>query len=123
MKGRPPIAKVLGYSENWFRPGVIDDLLLEQQRIEWETGLDTNPEHYRYSSFRRFLAGGRPLTADLAAALFSLGLKDHDLSMGGAIMADIVRLPECPQSVLDAAIGTGRKHLEKIVARRRETSD
>ena len=118
MKGRPPIAKVLGYTEDWFLLGVIDDLLLEQQRIEWETGLDTNPEHYRYSSFRRFLAGRRPLTADLAAALFFLGSKDLDLAMGGTIMADIVRLPECPQSVLDAAIDTGRKHLAKIVERR-----
>lgn len=122
MKERPPIAKVLGYTEDWFLLEVIDELLLEQQRIEWETGFDQNPEHYRYSSFRRFLASRRPLTADLAAALFSLGSQDHDLSMGGTIMADIVRLPECPQSVLETAIGTGRKHLERIAERRGETS-
>jgi hypothetical protein len=31
--------------------------------------------------------------------------------MGGAIMADIARLPECPAGVLDAAAASGRKHL------------
>jgi hypothetical protein len=118
MEERPTIAKILGYTEDWFLLGVIDDHLLEQQRIDWDNRLDTNPEHYRYSSFRRFLKSRRPLTPDLAAALFSLGSRDPDLAMGGTIMADIVRLPECPQSVLDAASMTGRKHLEKIVERR-----
>lgn len=121
MSERPPIAKILGYTEDWFLLGVIDNHLLEQQRNEWDAGLDTNPEHYRYSSFRRFLAARRPLTADLATALFSLGSQDHDMAMGGTIMADIIRLPECPQSVLDKAIGTGQKHLQKIVKRRGDT--
>ena len=121
MQERPAIAKILGYTEDWFLLGVIDDLLLEQQRIEWDTGLDKNPEHYRYASFRRFLVSQRPLTPDLATALFSLGSQDHDVAMGGAIMADIISLPECPQSVLNAAIGTGRKHLQKIVNRRGDT--
>lgn len=123
MKERPPIARVLGYSEDWFLLGLINDPLLEQQRIEWETGFDNNPEHYRYSSFRSFLAARRPLPADLATALFSLGSQDHDSAMGGAMMADIVRLPECPQTVLDAAIGTGRKHLVKIAERRGKMSN
>ena len=118
MKERPLISTILGYTEDWFSLGVINAPLLEQQRIDWDSGGDTNPEHYRYSAFRSFLASRRPLTADLATALFSLGLQDSDSAMGGAIMADIVRLPECPQSVLDAASMTGRKHLEKIVERR-----
>jgi hypothetical protein len=112
-------ARSLGFTAAWFALGVVDKALLDRQRAEWDRGEDHNTEHYRYAAFRAFLAAHRPLAPELAAALFELGAADPDWSMGGAMMADIVRLPECPSSVLDAALASGRKHLARIVQQRR----
>ena len=111
-------AQLLGFTPEWFALGVVDDSVLVRLRTEWDKGADPNTEHYRYWAFREFLAAHRPLTQQLAEALFNLGAADIDQAMGGAIMADIVRLPECPQSVLDAALASGQKYLIRIVERR-----
>jgi hypothetical protein len=92
--------------------------MFDRMMAEWEKGEDHNPEHYRYWAFREFLTGHRPLTPEQAKALFELGASDADEAMGGAMMADIVYLPECPAEVLDMAIASGRKHLVRIVERR-----
>jgi len=112
-------ARMLGFTPAWFALGVVDETVLALHRAEWDRGEDHNPEHYRYGAFRSFLAARRPLPPELAAGLFELGAADPDGSMGGAIMADIACLPECPPAVLDAAWASGRKHLVRIVERRR----
>jgi hypothetical protein len=112
-------ARLLGFTRAWFALGVVNDAVLDRQRAEWEKGQDGNPEHYRYGAFREFLAAHRPLAPDLAAALYELGAADPDWLMGGAIMADLARLPECPPAVLEAALASGRKHLVRIVERAR----
>ena len=119
MKELPEIAQTLGYTEDWFALGLIDNAMLELQRIGWDSGFDRNPEHYRYLCFRQFLARHRPLTPEMALALFALGAADQDLSMGGSMMADIIRLPECDSRVLESAMATGSKHLVQLVERRR----
>jgi hypothetical protein len=111
-------ARMLGFTPMWFALGVVDDIVLTRHRAEWDKGQDDNTEHYRYWAFREFLAVRRPLAPDLAAALFELGAADPDQGMGGAMMADIAHLPECPPAVLDAAVASGRKHLVRIVERR-----
>ena len=111
-------AKLLGFTPAWFAAGIVDDVLLARLRAEWDKGEDDNTEHYRYRAFQEFLVGHRPLTPELAGILYELGAADTDQAMGGAIMADIVRLPECPASVLDAALASGRKHLVRIVETR-----
>ncbi len=121
MKDLPPIAHTLGYTDDWFALGLIDDATLELQRIAWESGADHNPEHYRYAIFRQFLNNHRPLASELAAALFRLGACDADKAMGGSMMADIVRLPECSESLQDTAMETGIRHLVQIVERRGRT--
>jgi hypothetical protein len=112
-------ARLLGFTPAWFAVGVVDDAVLDRQRAEWDKGEDDNTEHYRYRAFREFLAAHRPLAPELAAALYELGAADPDWSMGGAIMADLVRLSECPPAVLRTALTSGRKHLVRIVERRR----
>jgi hypothetical protein len=112
-------ARLLGFTPAWFDLGVVDDAVLARLRAEWDEGEDDNPEHYRYRSFRAFLAAHRPLAEELAAALFDLGAADPDQEMGGSIMAEIARLPECPPAVLDAALASGQGHLVRIVMRRR----
>jgi hypothetical protein len=52
-------------------------------------------------------------------ALFKLGDADQDVMMGGAMMAEIIRLAECPSEVLDVALASNRKHLARIVQGRR----
>src|SRR3989442_1469083 len=110
-------AELLGFTRRWWDLGVIDATSLALYRAEWDRGEDRNPEHYRYGAFRAFLAARRPLPPDLAQALFELGDADPDQMMGGAMMADIVRLPECPKPVLDLA-SSSRPHLVRLVERR-----
>ncbi len=108
-------AQLLGFTPAWFAAGVVDDAVLMRLRIEWEKGEDDNTEHYRHRAFRDFLASHRPLGPETARALFELGAGDPDQAMGGAIMADITRLPERSAIVLDAALASGCNHLIKIV--------
>lgn len=112
-------AEQLGFTPAWFALGVVNDSVLAQLRVRWDKGEDPNTEHYRYRAFCDFLAAHQPLTPELAMSLFELGAHDQDSGMGGAIMAHIVYLPECPQGVLDAAMMSGRKHLIRAVEKRR----
>ena len=54
------------------------------------------------------------LDPDLAINLFRLGESDPDVSMGGSMMAQIVRHPECPDSLLGLAAESDHDHLRKI---------
>jgi hypothetical protein len=118
MPDSAAFAQLLGFTPAWFALGVVDDSVLARLRTEWDKGTDDNTEHYRYRAFHDFLAAHRPLSVELTAGLFELGAADPDQGMGGAIMANIVHLPECPRSVLDAALASGRKHLIRLVERR-----
>ncbi len=106
-------------TEDWFALGVVTPERLAVMRAEWERGEDPNPEHYRWRAFCDFVASRRPLAPDLAVALYALGERDPDQAMGGSMMDTIVRLPECPEAVLDAALASGRRHLMRLVERRR----
>jgi hypothetical protein len=111
-------AEILGFTPAWFTLGLVDDATLAQMKDEWEQGEDDNPEHYRYWAFGEFLKTHQPLSPETALDLFKLGDSDPDWSMGGAMMADILRLPECPAEVMQAAMLSWRKHLVRIVSRR-----
>ncbi|MBN9524475.1 hypothetical protein J0H58_39170 [bacterium] len=113
------IGGVLGFAPAWYALGVVTDEFLARARARWEAGEDPNTEHYRWWAFGEFLAARRPLPPDLAAALYALGEADPEPGMGGAMMAAIVHLPECPPAVLDTAAASGRVHLVRAVARRR----
>lgn len=113
-----PSPDPFGFSPAWFTIGIVDAEVLGRLREEWDRGEDHNPEHYRYGAFKRFLARSRPISAELAERLFELGLSDADCAMGGALAADVLRLPECPELVLKAALASQRKHLVRIAGRR-----
>ena len=59
------------------------------------------------------------MSAELAAAPYDLGERERDETMGESMMLRIVQLPECPVSVLDAAVASGRRRLIRAVERRR----
>lgn len=106
-----------GFTPWWFDLGIVNAAMLARLRTEWDKGEDDNPEHYRNWAFREFLAAHRPLTPELAVALWELAESDPVLRW--VIRTDIVRLPECPQPLLDAALASGQKHLAQIIERRR----
>ncbi len=113
-----PSLNLFGFSERWFALGVVDAEALRRLREEWDRGEDHHPEHYRYGAFKSFLARNRPLGAELAQGLFELGLDDPDEAMGGAMAADVLRLPECPAALLAAARTSPRQHLVRIAEER-----
>jgi hypothetical protein len=111
-------AQTLGFTPQWFALGIINDEILARQRAQWDNHVDSNSEHYRYGAFIYFLKNHNPLTPALAIALYELGANDPDYTMGGSIMAQLIRRPECPQQLLDAALRSDRKYLIQLAKER-----
>ena len=106
-----------GFSAPWYSLGIVTPERLGALEAEWARGEDRHPEHYRWRAFREFLTERRPLAPEVALALYQLGDAEPDQAMGGSMMRDIVRLPECPASVLDAARHSGRPFLVQAADR------
>ena len=113
-----PTFALLGFTARWAELGLVDDALLARFREEWERGDDHSTEHYRYRAFGDFLAARRPLAPELAMALYELGDSDADHGMGGAMMAVVLHLPECPPDVLNRALASDRPHLVRAARQR-----
>jgi hypothetical protein len=111
--------RLLQFSERWLELGLLTEDKLSVLGQEYKTSDDKNTEHYRYRIFRDYLVSHRPLSRLIAEALYDLGEADPDFSMGGAMMHDIVNLEECPATVLDRALTSGRAHLIKLVGRKK----
>jgi hypothetical protein len=114
---------LLGFTPAWYALGIVDEEFLARARVRWDKGEDDNTEHYRYGAFREFLAAHRPLSSQLAVALYELGAADADQGMGEAMMVDIVFQPGCPEVVLAAAAASGRRSLVRAAERRRAERD
>ncbi|WP_406693641.1 hypothetical protein V5E97_21660 [Singulisphaera sp. Ch08] len=108
---------LLGFTDRWLTLGVVTRERVEALDWEFESSSDKNSEHYRYGAFRDYLAAHRPLPPAVAEALYSLGEEDLDRGMGGAMMSDIVWLPECPPTVRDRALASGERSLVTAVHR------
>jgi hypothetical protein len=110
---------ILGFTQEWLDLGVVTETYIEEAGRRYDASDDKNAEHCRFGAFRRYLASHRPLPQFMAEALYDLGSRDPDYSMGGAIMHEIAALPECPHSILELAATSDRKHLVKLVEKRR----
>jgi len=110
---------LLQFSHEWFTLGIVTESQLEALGREYETGEDPNTEHYRYGAFMEYLREHRPLSPAMAEALYELGARDPDHAMGSAMMHQIAELPECPPEVLENAARSGKKHLIRLVEKRR----
>jgi hypothetical protein len=117
------IGALLGFTPAWYALEIVDQAFLARARAEWDKGEDRNTEHYRYRAFREFLAAHRPLSSQLAVALYELGAADAEQGMGEAMMVDIVFQPGCPEVVLSAAAASGRRRLVRAAERRRAERD
>jgi len=111
--------KLLQFGDQWLLLGLLTEADLRELGREYEGGEDKNTEHYRYGVFRKYLTSHRPLSPQMAEALYELGKVDPHPAMGGAMMHDIVNLEECPPEVLEKASNSGEDHLVKAVRRRR----
>jgi hypothetical protein len=106
--------RLLEITDAWFTLGLITEQDLPLYGAEFETSGDKNSEHYRYGAFRLYLSQNRPLAPSMSEALYELGAADPDRAMGGAMMADILHLPECPPEVVKKARQSGIRHLIKL---------
>jgi hypothetical protein len=105
------------FTNQWFELCIVNDGLIRSLVAQRDPD-DNNPEHLRYAAFQHFVAANRPLANDLCWRLYDLGCADVDLAMGGAMMADVLRLVECPIDLLTEALSSNRKHVARIAARR-----
>ena len=105
------------FTAAWHALGILTPARLAELEQLWAQGEDRNPEHYRWHAFRSFLQERRPLSPELAVALYELGATEADVAMGASIMHQIAALPECPDVVLERARASGRKHLIKAASR------
>jgi hypothetical protein len=97
----------------------VSDAELHILGHQYESGSDKNTEHYRYRVFREYLAAHRPLSPEMADAIFELGREDPDTIMGMAMMHEIIKLPECPPGVQEKVLASGDKSLGALVRRTR----
>lgn len=116
---RQDYQSLLGFSDQWLLLGLVTEDELRLLGHEYDLSEDKSTEHYRYRVFGRFLASHRPLSPQMAEALYELGRDDPRPPMGGAMMSDIVNLAECPAEVLEKAAASGENHLVKAVRRRK----
>ena len=108
----------LSFTQTWRDLGIVDDEQVAASEFEWEHGDDKNAEHFRYGAFRRFLDAQRPLSPEMCRALYELGNDDPDEAMGGAIMAKIITLKECPPDIIEDALCSPRPLLKRLAEKR-----
>ncbi len=104
----------LGLTQQWIDLGIVTPESIAWDTTQIDEGEDPQPEHYRWRAFERFMKDQTRLDPDLAINLFRLGESDPDVSMGGSMMAQIVRHPECPDLLLRLAAESDHDHLRTI---------
>ena len=108
-----------GFTDAWFNLGIVNANLIAAL-ISQRDSDDKNPEHLRYAAFQHFIASNRPLRLGQCWQIYDLGNSDPDLAMGGTMMANVLRLPECPRELLTIALASDRKHIVRIAKQRME---
>jgi hypothetical protein len=106
----------LGFTQQWIDLGIVTPESIAWDATQIDEGDDPNPEHYRWRAFETFMKDHARLDPGLASELFQLGESDPDFSMGGSMMALIVRHPDCPDFLLSLAIKSDCDHLRRIAA-------
>lgn len=113
----PASARLGEFTNAWFELDIVNIGWITQFIAQRDPN-DNNPEHVRYAAFQYFLVTNRPLPRELCWRLYDLGCADVDLAMGGAMMADVIRLAECPSDLLTKALSSNKKHIVAIATRR-----
>jgi len=112
------IFRELEFSQEWIDLGIVSQATLKQIEAEWLTSDDRSPEHYRWRAFLRFMQLQISLDPIVARRLYQLGARDSDASMGGSMMAHVLRRKDCPEDLLRDAAVSDEKFLRKIALER-----
>jgi len=83
--------KRLGYSQVWIDFNVLSEECLEEQIKEFKSSDDTNTEHYRYKTFKIFLANLECIENSLLNNLLDLIRIDLDESMAMSMGLDLLK--------------------------------
>ena len=112
-----------GFSEAWFSLNVVSAGKLAIMEEQFLTGDDKHLEHYRWQAFTDFVRTNRPLSHNQAVGLWQLGEMDKDISLGGAMMAELLRFEECQVALVELALASDRLHLVKIANELRKSKE
>lgn len=112
------IKELLLFSDRWLELGVLTAEELDALADAYETSGDRRAEHYRFGVFHGYLTAQRPLSADIASALYGLASEDPDPYLAGSMMHHVLLLPECPDAVIEQALTSGETHLVRLATRK-----
>src|SRR5580765_4803544 len=104
----------LQFTQEWVDLGIVTQQKLSELESEWRSSDDRNTEHYRWRAFLDFSQSKSFLGEDVLRRLYQLGANDLDTTMGGSIMAHILRRHDCPEDLLQRAAESGENFLRKI---------
>lgn len=110
------IFQKLEFTRKWIDLGIVTPAKLAELEAEWNEGVDTNSEHYRWRAFRDFMNAERNLDAETLRELYELGKNDSDSAMGGAMMVDILSRRDCPPDLIESALNSEEKFLRKAAS-------
>ena len=103
----------LGFTNDWVEVGIIHFEELQELVDLYSSGDDQNTEHYRWQVFEKYRKANHPLAPNTLEKLYKIAEKDADFSMGSAMMSEIIKDSQCPNSVLEKAFLSGRKAVQK----------
>ena len=83
--------------------------ILEQNR--WELSF-FHDDRYRWRAFKRFLNEKKSIPSEILIALYKLGEKDPDYTMGRSMMRYVLDEKNCPMELLELALEAEEKFLE-----------
>ncbi len=117
------IFRTLEFSQEWIDLEIITPAKLREFEVIRTSGGNTNTEHYRWRAFLDFVESKKLLDEHTVKALYNLGANDPDTTMGGSIMAHILRRNDCPKDLLESAAKSDEKFLRKLANKRLAVED
>lgn len=103
---------VLGFTNDWVEAGIISfEALLELNNL-YSSSDDKHTEHYRWLAFQNYRKTNHLLNPDQIERIYEIAVKDIDIPMGSAMIFEIIKDPQCPNSVLEKALLLDRKSVQ-----------
>lgn len=122
MKKTPNIRQILhelDFDEKWFDLEFVSPEKLDELWVDFQTGGDTNKEHYRWRAFTNYLKINNEISENNLRELYQLGEADADkFGMGMSMRIDIVQRKECPADLINEALNSDEKTLVKAAKRK-----
>lgn len=108
----------LEFDENWFELGFVSPEKLNELWIDFQSGKDTNKEHYRWRAFTHYLKINKEINENNLRELYKLGETDADnYGMGMSMRIRILQRKECPIDLINKALNSDEKPLVKVAKR------